>query len=502
MEQFNSPWLVVDNLPLPLIILNSSWEIERVNRAFEQFFGQGTKELSGLAAGDLFGEVASADGDSPWSSSSLVTLTGAKILVVFRVSELGPDHYCLTIVPSSEEAYLRMSFSRESQEGFGDSETPSDAKALNAQQQLSLLGHLAGGVAHDLNNILTGVLGHLSLLRNSSGTGAFLASLSAAEDGAKKACATAQQILEFARGREGTKRKVELSEVIRKVVSLLRVSLPKNIQLKTKLQKLFVLGDESELTQLLMNLAINSRDAMPNGGELSISLLTTVQEDCQLVEMVVADNGDGIPTSVQKRMFEPFFTTKESGKGTGLGLSNVKRTLHRLGGSIDFNSILGQGTTFIVRLPLSEPEVETVSPTEVQTAKVNERILVVEDEDTVRLVMERSLEHLGYQVFAADSGRQALEIFQKDVNQFDLVVLDMMMPEMSGDELFFKLRELNPSVPCLIASGYASEKRTGKMISAGKCGFIQKPFGVDDLAAEVRRCIDEYTASTNQKEID
>lgn len=494
MEQLNSPWLVVDNLPLPLIILNSRWEIERVNIAFEQFFGRGTTELLGLAAGTLFGEVASADRDSPWSSSSLVTSSGVKVFVAFRVTQLGQEHYCLTVVPSSEEAYLRMSFTRESLELSGDSEISPEAKAFNAQQQLSLLGHLAGGVAHDLNNILTGVLGHLSLLKNSSNNTVFLASLSAAEDGAKKACATAQQILEFARGREGTRRKVEISEVVRKVVSLLQVSLPKNIKLKTKLEELFVLGDESELTQMLMNLAINSRDAMSNGGELLISLGTSVQEDCPSVVMVVEDTGDGIPPAVQERIFEPFFTTKESGKGTGLGLSNVKRTVHRLGGSIVCDSVLGRGTTFRVTLPSCEPELEVRSQPEVQTAKVNEKILVVEDEDTVRLVMERSLEHLGYQVIAVESGKRALEIFSGNINQFDLVVLDMMMPEMSGDELFFKLRGLNPEIPCLIASGYASEKRTGKMISAGKCGFIQKPFGVDDLAEEVRRCIDEYKA--------
>ena len=497
MESFNSPWLVVDNLPLPLIILNSAWQIERVNRAFEQFFGQGTKELFGLAAGDLFGEVSTADSDSPWSSSSLITLAGAKVLVVFRVTELTPTHYCLTIVPSSEEAYLRMSFSREASIGLTATEQSKETSALNAQQQLSLLGHLAGGVAHDLNNILTGVLGHLSLLRTSSGTGAFLASLSAAEDGAKKACATAQQILEFARGREGTRRKVELSEVVRKVVSLLRVSLPKNIELQTKLERLFVLGDESELTQLLMNLAINSRDAMPDGGKLSITLLPQSKEECELVLIIVEDNGHGIPVAVQDRMFEPFFTTKDAAKGTGLGLSNVKRTLHRLGGIIECESAVGQGTKFIVSLPLSEPETEVPVIQEVKTAQVGEKILIVEDEDTVRLVMERSLEHLGYQVVAAESGKRAVELFEKDVNQFALVVLDVMMPEMSGDEVFFKLRELNPKIPCLIASGYASEKRTGKMISAGRCGFIQKPFGVDDLAQEVRRCIDEYSAQSD-----
>jgi two-component system cell cycle sensor histidine kinase/response regulator CckA len=492
MEQFNSPWLIYDNLPLPLIILNSSWEIQRVNRAYEAFFGQGTKELFGLTAGDLFGEIVSGDSDSPWSYSSLISLAGAKVAVVFRVTELDPNHYLITVVPSSEEAYLRMSFSRESGEILGAS-TNEQSTALNAQQQLSLLGHLAGGVAHDLNNILTGVLGHLSLLRNSAGTGAFLASLSAAEDGAKKACATAQQILEFARGREGKRRKVELSEVVRKVVSLLRVSLPKNIQLKSQLEQLYVLGDESELTQLLMNLAINARDAMPDGGDIAITLTSKFEDGFELAMLTVKDSGHGIPVAVQQKMFEPFFTTKEMGKGTGLGLSNVKRTLHRLGGTIQFETSDGAGTVFSVFLPCCEPEVEEEAPrAEIQNAQPDEKILIVEDEETVRLVMERSLEHLGYAVIAADNGKTAIEIFQKDINQFDLVVLDVMMPEMAGDELFFKLRELNPDIPCLVASGYASEKRTGKMLAAGRCGYIQKPFGVEDLALEVRRCIDDY----------
>ncbi len=474
---------VYNNLPLPLVILAPDWTIEGVNTTFSLMFGRDTAQLAGIPAGDIFSEVSAAGQDSDWNISTIVSPEGELHQVAFRVNPLPSGGFILLLIPQ------RDGFGLSAVVASKISESAEDASS----RQLSLLGHLTGGVAHDLNNTLTGVLGHLSLLRQTLGPDAMNPSLIAAEDGARKACATAHQILEFVRGGERHRETVDLGEIVRKVTRLLGISFQKNIVIHTELENVPIFGNESEISQLLINLAINARDAMPSGGKLSIALrkLPDLIDGVEHAVLSVSDTGQGIPEEVRSRVFEPFFTTKRGGKGTGLGLSNVKKSVESLGGSVRFDSAVGSGTTFEVQFPLSSTQPLQREQIAVAISEA-EQILIAEDEETVRIVMQRSLEHLGYTVQIACNGREAIEVFNRSPDLFDLVILDVMMPEMPGDELFFKLREIRPDIPILIASGYASDLRTRKMLDAGCCGYIHKPFGVEDLASEVRRCIDAY----------
>jgi two-component system cell cycle sensor histidine kinase/response regulator CckA len=366
------------------------------------------------------------------------------------------------------------------------------------QQRLQLLGSISGGLAHDLNNILTGILGHIAFLKLSlPAEGQHKDSLQAIEEGGRRAAQILQQLLEFAKGESHQKKSVNLIQIVISAVNLLRIAFPKNIQLQTNFSDdtVNIEAHESQISQLVMNLVINARDALPDGGttELFVDKVYLDGSDDiaegYYARLSIVDDGHGMPAEIKKKIFEPFFTTKFE-NGTGLGLSNVLGIVRGHGGTITVESEQGSGTRFDVYLPLHFLEEEvSEEPPKHDLPKGEERILVVEDEDIVRTVMQKSLELLGYEVEATASGYEALRLYE--TQSYDLVIVDIMMPEMSGDELFFRLKKVDSNVPVLIASGYSSEERSNAILSSGGLGFIQKPFAVDELAKEVRRCLDE-----------
>ena len=387
-----------------------------------------------------------------------------------------------------------------------------DAVAKSRKNNLESLGVLASMVAHDLNNILTGILGHVSFLRVSGGvlpTGED--SVAAIEDAARRAALITQKILEQTRGGDKEHGPVDLVPVLHSAANLFRVSLPDSMSIQVDCGELpvFVLGEEVELGQIVMNLLVNARDASLSGGVIRLELGSGVLDDPQFCRekgvrpgayalIRIVDNGEGIAPETLKKIFEPFFTIKQE-KGTGLGLAIVQSIVKALGGVVRVESSVGVGTRFEVFLPLADGKIlgqeVPISPAKENSAKSNElprgseRILVVDDEDAVRIIMQRSLEHLGYQVLAAAAGEEALEIFRQDPGSFHLVVIDMIMPEMSGEELFRQLKAIRPDVPVLIASGYSSDSRTRAILDNGGLGLLRKPFAVEELAQEVRRCL-------------
>ena len=391
------------------------------------------------------------------------------------------------------------------------SHTFKDSNEEDRHRKIEILGTLAGEIAHDLNNILTGILGHVSFLKLLlSDTGSHVDSLQAIEDSSRKSAKMTQQILEFARGETIEHEVVDVHKVIDDAVSLFKTTLPSNITLKvvTSEGQVFVSGNETQLSQLVMNLTVNARDAVPNGGSIEIRL-DSVKLDRPLIavsqqlspgfyaRIAIVDSGMGMSEEVRQRIFEPFYTTKAK-RGTGLGLAIVFSAVRAHQGLIRVESEVGHGARFEVYIPLSGVKekdrsgVRSESGTTSNGNKVergSERILVIDDEETVRIVVQRSLEHLGYHVDAACNGREALEYFGDKLDNYDLIILDMMMPFMSGDEVFFRLKEIKSDIAVLIASGYASDVRTKEVLNAGAKGFIQKPFAVEELAAEVRHCL-------------
>ena len=376
-------------------------------------------------------------------------------------------------------------------------------------QRLTTLGMLAGGVAHDFNNLLAGILGHISYLKTIlPSKGPHCESLHSIEEGSRKASVLTQQILNFSKLNLAEELvPVDLSALTVKTWKLLRGAISPEYHLERRVPDapLFVRAVEGKLAQVIVNLVVNARDALRAGGKIVVSLaLCHDQEEIsglfgEQVEagryavLSVTDDGCGMPQDVLSRAFEPYFSTKRE-NGTGLGLSTVLSIVRSIGGAIDVNSQPGSGTDVRIFLPLAEKMDHVVADADaaVECAPLvgTERVLVVDDEDPVRDVLSLSLMHLGYQVEIAGSGTEALHKFSSAKDSFDLVILDMLMPNVSGDEVFFRMREMNPSVRVLIISGYSSENAVQRILASGGKGFIQKPFTIEELSRKVRQCLE------------
>jgi CheY-like chemotaxis protein len=380
----------------------------------------------------------------------------------------------------------------------------------NKQNKLESLGLLAGSVAHDLNNILTGILGNISLLKvmlkNQTECADYL---NAIDDSAKKSAQLTRQILEFVRGNVVCHKQVNLSELIGKIIQACNSTLPKEVKIIFHRSPLdfFVMGNETQLHQVVLNLVVNAQNALGDKGTIDIFLETEKLSQSlsfagqsipvgDYLRLTIADTGLGMSEEVAKKIFEPFFTTKDK-NGTGLGLAIVYSFVQAHGGLVRVFSQIGEGTSFQIYLPNNCCHVESTAKDDAHTDKESavipkglERILVIDDEDTVRTVLQKSLEFLGYKVDTAIHGKDALEKYAGSLSDYDLVILDMMMPQMSGEETFFKMREICPQVKVILASGYSSDDSTKSLLSAGAKTFIQKPFAIEELANEVRRCLD------------
>ncbi|HYU16354.1 MAG TPA: response regulator [Candidatus Acidoferrum sp.] len=355
-------------------------------------------------------------------------------------------------------------------------------------QKLEAIGTLAGGVAHDMNNMLAAIIGLAELMGEEAG-GTPPDGIDQILDVARRGTELTRNLLGFSRRGKYRKEAIELSSVVTGVTQLLSRTLPKGILLAgSNSAEHAVEGDSAQLGQALINLCLNSVDAMKGSGVLRIEVGEVLLAgdasrsiglaEGRYVTLAVADSGCGMDRETQARMFEPFFTTKGPGRGTGLGLAMVYGTIANHGGAIATESAPGRGTTIVIHLPAigqaarAEPAVGV--PT--RHAGGGALILVVDDEPMVRAVTKRTLERVGYRVITAEDGAEALVRFEESGGAVSAVVLDMAMPVMGGAECFRRLREMSSGVRVLLASGYALEQDARDCLAAGALGFLEKPF--------------------------
>jgi two-component system cell cycle sensor histidine kinase/response regulator CckA len=377
---------------------------------------------------------------------------------------------------------------------------------LRQSQKMDAIGRLAGGVAHDFNNLLTVILGYSEQLLEQ--TGADESTRRAADEiqgAAQRAAALTGQLLAFSRKQMLEPKEIDLNVSLAGTSRLLRRLIGEDIELEVKLDPDLgpVLADENQIQQVVMNLAINARDAMPNGGRLSLTTAnaeldtTYAQQHLPLpagryAMLVVSDTGVGMDADTRTRAFEPFFTTKERGKGTGLGLATVYGIVKQTGGYIWVYSEPGQGTVFKIYLPrvdapaTADQEVAGLG----RTPTGNETILLVEDEVTVRQLLSGMLERRGYRVLIAGSGEQAVEVAAQHRGPLHLMVTDVVMPGMGGPELAARLGSLHPELRVLYISGYADDAVLRRGVREGLASFLQKPFTLDALARKIRDVLD------------
>jgi len=369
--------------------------------------------------------------------------------------------------------------------------------------KMQAVGQLAGGVAHDFNNILTAILGHcdLMLMRHTPGESDY-DDIQQIRHNSNRAAGLTRQLLAFSRQQTLRPQVLQLPDVVSETSNLLKRLLSEQVDLVVKHGRNLgpVRADPGQLEQVIINLAVNARDAMPNGGTLTIqtyavaadevrALASEILPTADYTALSVSDTGTGIPPEVLGKVFEPFFTTKEVGKGTGLGLSTVYGIVKQSGGFIFADSRVGEGTSFVIYLPVHRAEsvAEVAAPP--PPPKPGElwgsgTILLVEDEDMVRAVAERALTRQGYRVRTASNGEEALELLSED-DPVDLLISDVMMPTMDGPTLVAHARERFPDLPILFMSGYA-EEQLRRSIDLDHVAFLPKPFSVQQLAQAAR----------------
>ncbi|MCP4896743.1 MAG: PAS domain S-box protein [bacterium] len=373
-------------------------------------------------------------------------------------------------------------------------------------QKMEAIGTLAGGLAHDLNNSLMGVVGLASVMKlRSSPDSPTARDAEIIEKAGRRAFEMTEQLLGFARKSKPLARRIDLLNTVGRVVAILKHTIPKNIEIRSPdpQTSLAISGDPGQLEQVIMNLAVNARDAMPDGGVLGFTLeeLTVSQQPSRTVPglapgryavVAVSDQGGGIPEGVRSRVFEPFFTTKDAGRGTGMGLAMAYSIVRDHGGALAFESTPDVGTVFRVFLPIAEGGATQRSEKTTDHALFGSgTILLVDDEEIVREVAERMLKVLGYEVLLAESGEQALEIYSTQSQKVDLIVLDMMMPGMSGQDCFRELTARNPGVRILFSSGNAPPDASHQPCSENCVGFIQKPYTIKVLSQAIATAIGE-----------
>jgi PAS domain S-box-containing protein len=379
---------------------------------------------------------------------------------------------------------------------------------LRQSQKLEALGQLAGGIAHDFNNLLTVILGNLELaLMQLAAESPLRVHLESAVHAAHQAADLTRQMLGFARRQPLQTVLIDLNVLIRQEIQLLRHSIDPRIliQFQPAAQPICIRGDPVQIQQVLMNLCLNARDAMPQGGTLTITtslaapeaLPEPLRSQQRCVHFSVSDTGCGMTEEVKRRIFDPFFTTKEVGQGTGLGLAVVYGVVRAHGGWIDCHSQPGLGTRFDIYLPLAEaeavpPPTDTTTPVCAMAANADQQhdqtILVVDDEPFVRAVAVATLQQAGYCVLAAEDGEQAVDLFRQAADRIDLIILDASMPRLCGRDAFEQLRLIQPDIPILFASGHTG---TDLPIDQPRTGFIHKPYTPAGLVAAVQKLLHE-----------
>jgi PAS domain S-box-containing protein len=387
-----------------------------------------------------------------------------------------------------------------------------ESKKLESQlrqaQKMEALGTLAGGIAHDFNNILAAIMGYAEVgLAHSKKEESTLKTLEGILAAARHGTGLVQQILAFSRKTKTELTPINLADVISEAVPIIERTIPKMISVDLHLDRDIrpVNADSNQIEQIVLNLASNAKDAMPQGGNLSLKLenvnFEQDRKDAPAEDIIgdyvllsVSDTGVGIDEKTLEHIFDPFFTRKDVGRGTGLGLASVYGIVMNHKGRITCESEPGKGSVFKIFLPALAGEIELVKTAKSKDLEVrggHETVLFVDDEKALREIGKNILSSSGYKVVTAENGEKALELFKKKQADFDMIILDVSMPGMGGDKCLKELVKLDPNVKVLIATGYALGKELSETLSAGAAGYIAKPFNMNNLLRKVREVLDK-----------
>ena len=376
---------------------------------------------------------------------------------------------------------------------------------LRQSQKMEAIGTLAGGIAHDFNNILSAVIGYTELSMGDAEKDSLLdQNLREVLNAGRRAKKLIEQILAFSRQAEQKRQPLQVKPTAKEALKLLRSTMPATIEIREDIESdAILMADPTQIHQIIINLCTNAEHAMrEEGGVMGVTLadiqlgaeFTAEHPEVQpgsYLELTVSDNGHGIPPHILDRIFDPFFSTKKPGEGTGMGLSVVHGIVSSYGGTIKAFSEPGKGSTLTVYLPVIDKKLESEDRTEESVPTGTENILFVDDEPAIANIGEKYLKSLGYQVTTQTSSMEALGLFRDKPNQFDLVITDMTMPDMSGEKLSAEMINIRPEIPVILCTGYSSKISKKTAMEMGIKAFIYKPISMYDLAMLVRKVLDE-----------
>ncbi|HET6488545.1 MAG TPA: PAS domain S-box protein [Syntrophales bacterium] len=486
---------IFETAPDCIYIKDRTLKYVLVNPSVESLFGKPSSEIVGLSDGELFGEAA----EQRSREMDYRVLDGEMVEVESSETINGiPVTLHVVKVPMFDAAGEIIGI-------CGVARDITQTRQLEAQllqaQKMEAIGTLAGGIAHDFNNLLMGIQGHVSLvLMDITGEHPHSAHLTGIENMIRSGATLTRQLLGFARGGKYEVKPTDLNDLIKKSSDMFGRT-KKEIKITRREQEgtWVVDADRGQIEQVFLNMYVNAWQAMPGGGELILSTENVILDESfvkpykippgRYVKISITDTGIGMDEATRQRVFEPFFTTKGRGRGTGLGLASAYGIVKNHGGIITLYSERGHGTTFNIYLPVSASATVADASLERQIMKGTETILLVDDEDIVLDVGVEVLKTLGYRVLAARSGPDAIEIYRHKSGEIDMVILDMIMPEMGGGRVFDAMKGIDPSVKVLLASGYSLNGQASHILSRGCGGFIQKPFSIIDLSKKIREIL-------------
>ena len=502
--------LLIDSLPARISYVNKEERYVFVNRGYEKAFKLKRRQIVGRRVKDVLGDEnyskakryindALRGQHVHYERSFADDKGGSRWLSVTYVPDINVDgavngFYVLT---------LDLTEKRQAEE----EKRKLEAK-LRQVQKFEAIGTLAGGIAHDFNNLLMGIQGRSSLISaDLDPNHRHVEHLKAIEDYIRSAVNLTKQLLGFARGGKYEVKPIDINDLLKSSAHMFgRTRKEIKINIKTDQPSSVVEADHGQLEQVLLNMYVNAWQAMPAGGELYLhsGIVTLDDAFCKshdidpgsYVEISVVDTGIGMDESTLQRIFDPFFTTKEKSRGTGLGLASAYGIINNHGGTITVDSEVGKGTAFNIYLPVSDKQAHQPIPIDDGLMKGSETVLLVDDEQMIIDVGQAMLERLGYHVEVATSGEKAIETVSMMKAELDLVILDMVMPDMDGGQTFDRVRKIQPDMPVMLSSGYAIDGRAAEIISRGCNGFIQKPFNMSELSQLCRKIIDEAKDSS------